>query len=187
MLFDSSVTDGSFVDEMRVWRKYKISFLVTMMSLFSCRHLMMFIFLIRFARICTNLFDFNERHLCIEKLWHQGFGYHKLVKTFYYKVKTHKYWTPREIQKGKSLIKWQIKISNTPNEWTTTIIFLNLEFPFMNELYHRCKDINFIYKWTCRHLTPVVGMILVMFFSYIFWWYETKPIKGRIVLDFHMI
>ena len=30
---DSSVTDESFVDETRVWRKYKISILVSMMSL----------------------------------------------------------------------------------------------------------------------------------------------------------
>ena len=33
--FYSSVTDESFVDETRVWRKYKISILVSMMSLFT--------------------------------------------------------------------------------------------------------------------------------------------------------
>ena len=39
--------------------------------------------LVRFARICNNVSDFNERNLCItEKLLHQGFRYHKLVKTF---------------------------------------------------------------------------------------------------------
>ena len=39
--------------------------------------------LVRFARVCNNVLDFNERNLCItEKLLHQGFRYHKLVKTF---------------------------------------------------------------------------------------------------------
>ena len=33
--FYSSVTDESFVDETRIWRKYKISILVSMMSLFA--------------------------------------------------------------------------------------------------------------------------------------------------------
>ena len=33
--FNSSVTDESFVDETRVWRKYEISILVSMMSLFK--------------------------------------------------------------------------------------------------------------------------------------------------------
>ena len=38
--------------------------------------------LVRFARLCNNVLDFNERNLCItEKLLHQGFRYHKLVKT----------------------------------------------------------------------------------------------------------
>ena len=35
--------------------------------------------LVRFARVCNNVLDFNERNLCItEKLLHQGFRYHKL-------------------------------------------------------------------------------------------------------------
>ena len=39
--------------------------------------------LVRFARVCNNVSDFNERNLFItEKLLHQGFRYHKLVKTF---------------------------------------------------------------------------------------------------------
>ena len=39
--------------------------------------------LVRFARVCNNIIDFNERNLYItEKLLHQGFRYHKLVKTF---------------------------------------------------------------------------------------------------------
>ena len=33
--FYSTVTDESFLDEMRVWRKYKILILVSMMSLFD--------------------------------------------------------------------------------------------------------------------------------------------------------
>ena len=38
--------------------------------------------LVRFARVCNNVLDFNERNLCItEKVLHQGFRYHKLVKT----------------------------------------------------------------------------------------------------------
>ena len=47
--------------------------------------------LVRFARVCNNVCDFNERNLFItEKLLHQGFRYHKLVKTFtkfYYRYK----------------------------------------------------------------------------------------------------
>ena len=47
--------------------------------------------LVRFARVCNNIGDFNERNLFIsEKLLHQGFRYHKLVKTFtkfYYRYK----------------------------------------------------------------------------------------------------
>ena len=39
--------------------------------------------LVRFARVCNNVSDFNERNLFItNKLLHQGFRYHKLVKTF---------------------------------------------------------------------------------------------------------
>ena len=39
--------------------------------------------LVRFARVCNNVSDFNERNLFItDKLLHQGFRYHKLVKTF---------------------------------------------------------------------------------------------------------
>lgn len=39
--------------------------------------------LVRFARVCNNVSDFNERNLFISgKLLHQGFRYHKLVKTF---------------------------------------------------------------------------------------------------------
>ena len=39
--------------------------------------------LVRFARVCSNVSDFNERNLFItDKLLHQGFRYHKLVKTF---------------------------------------------------------------------------------------------------------
>jgi hypothetical protein len=37
---------------------------------------------VRFARVCNNVLDLNERNLCFtEKLLHQGFCYHKLVKT----------------------------------------------------------------------------------------------------------
>ena len=47
--------------------------------------------LVRFARVCNNVSDFNERNLFITgKLLHQGFRYHKLVKTFtkfYYRYK----------------------------------------------------------------------------------------------------
>ena len=35
IIFDSSVTDESFVDETRVWRKYKILILVSMVSLYK--------------------------------------------------------------------------------------------------------------------------------------------------------
>ena len=39
--------------------------------------------LVRFARVCNNVNDFNERNLFItEKLLHQGFRFHKLIKTF---------------------------------------------------------------------------------------------------------
>ena len=39
--------------------------------------------LVRFARICNNVSEFKERNLYItDKLLHQGFRYHKLVKTF---------------------------------------------------------------------------------------------------------
>ena len=48
--------------------------------------------LVRFARVCNNVSDFNERNLFIrEKLLQQGFRYHKLVKTFtkfYYRYET---------------------------------------------------------------------------------------------------
>ena len=53
--------------------------------------------LVRFARVCNNVNDFNERNLVItEKLLHQGFRFHKLVKTFtkfYYRYRdlVHKY------------------------------------------------------------------------------------------------
>ena len=39
--------------------------------------------LVRYARVCSDVSDFNERNLCItEKLLSQGFRFHKLVKTF---------------------------------------------------------------------------------------------------------
>ena len=39
--------------------------------------------LVRFARVCSHVSDFNERNLFItEKLLHQGYRYHKLLKTF---------------------------------------------------------------------------------------------------------
>ena len=38
--------------------------------------------LVRFARVCNKIFDFNERNLHITEKLHQGFRYHKLVKTF---------------------------------------------------------------------------------------------------------
>ncbi len=39
--------------------------------------------LVRFARVCNDVNDFNERNLCItEKLLKQGYRYHKLRKTF---------------------------------------------------------------------------------------------------------
>ena len=47
--------------------------------------------LVRFARVCNNVNDFNERNIFITaKLLHQGFRYHKLLKTFtkfYYRYK----------------------------------------------------------------------------------------------------
>jgi len=47
--------------------------------------------LVRFARVCNNVLDFNERNTFItEKLLHQGYRYHRLVKTFtkfYYKYR----------------------------------------------------------------------------------------------------
>ena len=36
-IFYSSLTDESFVDKTRVWHKYKISILVSMMSLFALK------------------------------------------------------------------------------------------------------------------------------------------------------
>ena len=53
--------------------------------------------LVRFARICNKVSDFNDRNQCItEKLLHQGYRYHKLLKTFIkfyhrYKDILHKY------------------------------------------------------------------------------------------------
>ena len=39
--------------------------------------------LVRFARVCSDVIDFNERNQCITgKLLCQGFRYHKLLKTF---------------------------------------------------------------------------------------------------------
>ena len=39
--------------------------------------------LVRYARVCCDVFDFNERNICItSKLLNQGFRYHKLLKTF---------------------------------------------------------------------------------------------------------
>ncbi len=39
--------------------------------------------LVRFARVCYNVNDFNERNISITaKLLHQGFRYHRLLKTF---------------------------------------------------------------------------------------------------------
>ena len=39
--------------------------------------------LVRFARVCSDVIDFNERKQCITgKLLCQGFRYHKLLKTF---------------------------------------------------------------------------------------------------------
>ena len=39
--------------------------------------------LVRFTRICSSVSDFNERNLFItEKLLHQGYHYHKLLKAF---------------------------------------------------------------------------------------------------------
>ena len=59
---------------------------------------------------------------------------HDLVRAFCYlekKVKSRKYWTPRKIQKGKSLIKWQNQMINTSNEWTTTVILKLIEPGFI--------------------------------------------------------
>ena len=40
--------------------------------------------LVRYARVCSDVSDFNDRNLCLtEKLLHQGFRYHKLIKTFF--------------------------------------------------------------------------------------------------------
>ena len=48
--------------------------------------------LIRYARVCSDVSDFNDRNLCItEKLLSQGFRYNKLIKTFtkfFHKYKT---------------------------------------------------------------------------------------------------
>ncbi len=48
--------------------------------------------LVRFARICSNISDFNERNLYLtNKLLHQGYRYHRILKTFskfYYKYKS---------------------------------------------------------------------------------------------------
>jgi hypothetical protein len=39
--------------------------------------------LVRFPRICNNVFDINDRNLIItEKLLHQGYHFHQLLKTF---------------------------------------------------------------------------------------------------------
>ena len=39
--------------------------------------------LVRFARVCSDISDFNEQNLYLtEKLLHQGYRYHKLHKTF---------------------------------------------------------------------------------------------------------
>ena len=39
--------------------------------------------LIRFARVCNHVTDFNARNKCLTaKLLHQGYRYHKLRKTF---------------------------------------------------------------------------------------------------------
>ena len=39
--------------------------------------------LLRYARVCCNVLDFNERNLCITgKLLSQGFRYHKSLKIF---------------------------------------------------------------------------------------------------------
>ena len=39
--------------------------------------------LVRFPRICNNVLDINDRNLIItEKLLHQGYHFHKLLKTF---------------------------------------------------------------------------------------------------------
>ena len=39
--------------------------------------------LIRFARVCSNVDDFNNRNLCLtNKLLKQGYRYHKIRKTF---------------------------------------------------------------------------------------------------------
>ena len=39
--------------------------------------------LVRYARVCSDVSDFNERNFCLtEKLLQQGYRYHKLIKTF---------------------------------------------------------------------------------------------------------
>ena len=39
--------------------------------------------LVRYARVCSDVLDFNDRNICITgKLLSQGFRYHKLVKSF---------------------------------------------------------------------------------------------------------
>ena len=48
--------------------------------------------LVRFARVCTKVSDFNERNLYLtDKLLRQGYRYHRLLKTFskfYYRYTT---------------------------------------------------------------------------------------------------
>ena len=39
--------------------------------------------MVRYARVCSDVSNFNERNRCItEKLLHQGYRYHKLLKSF---------------------------------------------------------------------------------------------------------
>ena len=52
--FDSSVTDETFVDETRVWREYKISILVSMMSLIYKSHFNMKHLFVKLLRKKTN-------------------------------------------------------------------------------------------------------------------------------------
>ena len=62
--------------------------MILMLSLFrwrcSASSFLRSIYLIRFARVCSQIDDFNTRNICLTaKLLKQGYRYHKLRKTFW--------------------------------------------------------------------------------------------------------
>jgi len=65
----------------------------------------------RFVRICNNVSDLNDHNLVItEKPLHQGYRFHKLLKTFTICFCRYKYFVFKYNSSSRDLFKWVFAI-----------------------------------------------------------------------------